>query len=241
MNVSLHPVDELGGAVRGQMCALLGRHFESVDARQFEHDLGDKHWALLIRDAGRTLVGFTTLAVVRAEFAGEPVATIYSGDTIVDPSCWGSSALARGWIAAVHQLGAAHPGLPLVWLLICSGFRTYRFLPVFFREFYPRFDRPTPPATQCLMDRLARERYGDAYVARRGIVTLARPQPLRAHLRAVPGERRDEHVEFFLRANPAHLAGDELVCLAALDDDNLTRAGRRMVRAGRRAAIVEGA
>ena len=241
MNVALHPMDGLTRAARGEMRVLLDHHFEGVDVAQFERDLEDKHWALLIRDAEGRLAGFTTIAVVHAEADGEPLVAIYSGDTIVDPSCWGSSALARGWIAAVRQLGAAHPGLPLVWLLICSGYRTYRFLPVFFREFYPRFDRPTPPAARRLMDRLARARYGDGYEPRRGIVTLARPQRLRAHLRAVPLARYDAPIDFFVRANPGHPAGDELVCMAALDDGNLTRAGRRMVRAGPAGAPAPGA
>ena len=39
----------------------------------------------------------------------------------------------------------------------------------------------------------------------------------------------DPHVAFFLKRNPGHGDGDELVCLTELSDDNLTRAGRRMV------------
>jgi hypothetical protein len=47
----------------------------------------------------------------------------------------------------------------------------------------------------------------------------------------VPAARTtDAHVEFFLRANPGHAAGDELVCVTELCDANLTLAGRRMVR-----------
>ncbi len=39
----------------------------------------------------------------------------------------------------------------------------------------------------------------------------------------------DPHVEFFVRANPGHADGDELVCLTELTPTNLTPAGRRMV------------
>ena len=37
------------------------------------------------------------------------------------------------------------------------------------------------------------------------------------------------HIAFFLATNPGHVRGDELVCLTELCDENLTRAGRRMI------------
>jgi hypothetical protein len=114
------------------------------------------------------------------------------------------------------------------WLLLTSGFRTYRFLPVFWREFFPSRDRPTPGAMQELIDQLARERFGDAYDPARGIVRFPRPQRLRPALAALPAGRvADPHVAFFLTRNPGH--GDELVCVTELTEANLTAAGRRMV------------
>ena len=57
---------------------------------------------------------------------------------------------------------------------------------------------------------------------------------LRGTLAAVPdGREEDPHVRFFLARNAAHAAGDELVCLTELHDDNLTAAGARMVRTAR--------
>ena len=57
-----------------------------------------------------------------------------------------------------------------------------------------------------------------------------RPQILRPHLAGIPPQRMDDpHVAFFVRRNPGHIRGDELACLCELSEDNLTRAGRRMV------------
>jgi hypothetical protein len=114
-----------------------------------------------------------------------------------------------------------------LWLLITSGFRTYRFLPVFWRWFVPRHDG----AADCgLRDRLAAARFGAGFDPATGIVRLAAPQRLRAGFREVPsGRERDPHTAFFLEANPGWAAGDELACLCELADDNLTPAGRRMV------------
>jgi hypothetical protein len=177
-----------------------------------------------------TLVGFSTLLAYSTSFEGQSVNVIYSGDTIVAPEAWGSTALPRAWVAGVEALRATLPAGRCFWLLLTSGFRTYRFLPVFWREFFPRFDAPTPPATQRLLDQLAGDRFGAQFDARAGVVRFTRPQRLRAGLEHVPaGRANDPHVAFFITLNPGHANGDEFVCLTELCPGNLTVAGRRMM------------
>jgi len=224
----LFPRAALTATQRDDMFALLETHFEGVTRERFEHDLQEKNWVIELRRDGR-LLGFSTLLLREARSDGQPITVLYSGDTIVAPEAWGSPALARAWIAAVNQLRAGRPG-PCHWLLLASGFRTYRFLPVFWREFHPRHDAPMPPEAQRLMAELARAQYGGAYDAPAGIVRFPEPQRLRARLAGIPpGRAMDPHVAFFLERNPGHAQGDELVCLAEICEANLTRAGRRMV------------
>lgn len=224
------PVTALAAQDRAEMLELLTTHFDGVTTGQFERDLQEKDWVLRIRRGGR-LLGFSTMAVYSTTHAGRRINVIYSGDTIVAPEGWGSPALARGWIATVKRLQAMRATEPWYWLLLSSGFRTYRFLPVFWREFSPRFDEVPHTGNERLLATLACERFGECFDEAAGVVRFARPQRLRAELAAVPdGRDRDPHVQFFLRRNPGHANGDELVCLAALNDDNLTPAGRRMTR-----------
>jgi hypothetical protein len=227
----LLPRSDLTRADLAAMQRLLDRHFEGVTPEQFRRDLDEKNWAILIERAG-CLVGFTTLLAYETQFRDEPVSVIYSGDTIVAPEAWNSSALPRAWIEAVAGLRRLYPRGQYVWLLITSGFRTYRLLPVFWRDFYPRCDSPTPSEWLDLMSHLAAERFGPAYDSRAGIVRLHAPQRLRGALVEVPTGRRDDwHVEFFLSRNPGHPSGDELVCVTELAPENLTPAGRRMASA----------
>lgn len=221
----LLPRAALSGAQRDAMFALLSEHFDGVNRAQFERDLAEKNWVVEIRRDGR-LLGFSTLLVTAGEHDGQALTAISSGDTIVAREAWGSPALARTWIAAVNQLRSHFPDRPCYWLLLTSGFRTYRFLPVFWREFFPRFDAPTPPRQQRLLDHLARLRYGAAFDASSGLVRFPLPQRLRAPLPA--GRDADAHVAFFLARNPHHAAGDELVCITEIKDANLTPAGHRM-------------
>ena len=241
-------IDALDAGRRRAMLCLLDRCFWGVSAETFAADLKDKTHAILLTDAAGRLVGFSTLALYTA--AGPdgdacPITVVCSGDTVVVPEAWGSWALPRAWINAVYRLGHARHRGPddqssggrLYWLLICSGYRTYRFLPLFMGCFVagPVTDKADP--MQRLARRLARERWGDRFDAAAGVVRLDHPQPLRPDLVEVsPGRAGQRDVAAFLRMNPGHAAGDELVCLARLDREHLTRAGRRMLDADRNGA-----
>jgi hypothetical protein len=224
------PRTELSAGRANGMFELLSRHFVGVTAGQFHKDLAEKNWIILLERNSR-LVGFSTLLVYETAFAKEPVSVIYSGDTVVAPEAWNSPALSRAWIACVRQLRWSYPRGKYYWLLLTSGFRTYRFLPLFWREFYPRFDAPTPPDQKLLLDSLAKERFGAQFHPEPGIVRFAQPQQLRDRVNIIPAKPADPHVGFFLKKNPGHISGDELVCLTELTDENLTPAGRRMVEA----------
>jgi len=227
--IGLLPRESLSNSQRNEMYALLASYFEGVTKERFERDLSEKNWVVGIRRESR-LVGFSTLLVREVQHDGRSVTAVYSGDTIVAPEAWGSTALARLWIAAVNEIRARFAAQPCYWLLLTSGFRTYRFLPVFWRVFFPRHDTPTPADAQKLLSELARTQYGASYDAAAGIVRFAEPQQLRGPLGIVPlGRKADAHIAFFLARNPGHARGDELACLTEISDANLTPAGRRMV------------
>ncbi len=223
------PRSEISEGQRDEMFALLARYFDGVSRPQFDTDLEEKNWVIQIRQNNR-LVGFSTLHAYESVFDGDPVSVVYSGDTIVAPEAWGTPALARAWIATVNQLRLEFPRGPLYWLLLTSGFRTYRFLPVFWREFFPRFGVDIPSRQKRLLDQLAGSRFGGQYDSATGIVRFARPQRLNGALGKVPPTRvTNPHVAFFLSRNPGHGEGDELACLTELCPGNLTPAGQRMV------------
>ena len=129
---------------RNAMFALLAAHFAGVDRVTFDRDLDEKSCAILLEDGAGVLRGFTTMLVYESRVAGAPVSVIYSGDTIVERAWWGSPVLARTWIGAALNVRGDSKPKDVYWLLLTSGFRTYRFLPVFFRDFHPRFDAATP-------------------------------------------------------------------------------------------------
>jgi hypothetical protein len=224
--------EDLTEAERRSMLDLLASHFQGVTPERFAADLAEKNWTLLLEDEGG-LRGFSTLQIYEtAGPDGAPLTVVYSGDTIVERGAWATAALPKSWIAAVRALRERHPRGPLYWLLLTSGFRTYRFLPVFWRAFWPRHDAPMPPEVRTLRAFLADQRFGSLH--HEGIVRFPEPQVLREGLDEVPeGRLADPHVAFFLERNPGWVQGDELVCLTEIAEGNLTPAGRRMWRSGR--------
>lgn len=204
---------------RDAMFALYTTYFATSDRIAFERDLGEKEWVILLCDDAGNIEGFSTL--MRMHVAGATV--FFSGDTIVARHRWSSLDLPRLW--ARHVFG--HADASTYWFLISSGWRTYRYLPLFFRDFYPR-DATMKP----LLDAVASAKFGDAYDARTGVIRLATPAPLREGISDPEARMTNPHVRFFVEANPGHAGGDELACLVRVAVDNLTAAGLRMI--GRR-------
>jgi hypothetical protein len=224
------PREALDAGRINSMFVLLRSHFIGVDRATFEHDLLQKNWVILLEDERGILRGFSTLLVYPDSRDGRSLTIVYSGDTIVAREWWGSSALALTWLRAVRQLTPFYGSREVYWILLTSGFRTYRFLPVFFRDFYPRFGGVDTGAAS-LRDALAAAQFGDRYDPSTGIVRLAHPQVLAPELIEVPPQRaRDPHVAYFLEHNPGYVDGDELACVTRIADDNLTAAGRRVAR-----------
>ena len=235
---SVRRVEDLTGREREQMYSLMNRYFAGVTRKRFEEDLAEKTWACVIHDArsGR-VVGFSTLMHFEAVVNARKVSALFSGDTIVAREHWGQQVLHR--VMGDHMLGLVERSVPTptFWLLISSGYKTYRFLPLFCREFFPRYDGATPAGMRLLRDELAGIKFGTEYHPEAGVVRFLEPAPLRPGVAEIDRVRlRDPHVAFFAHANPGHSMGDELVCIAELAPSNLTPAGRRFLKNAETAA-----
>ena len=224
--------DDLSDSDIRSMFRVFSENFAGATLDIFERDLNNKNWVILLRD-GETnaLEGFSTLALYETQFNHQPISVVYSGDTIIRRAYWGTPELPRSWIHTVLEK-SANMTQPLYWLLISSGYKTYRFLTVFYKEFYPRHDKPTPPEMQAIMEYLASHRFGSDYHCEDGIVRFKHgATPLRDGVAEVTDERlHDPHVAFYISRNPGHMNGDELVCITKVHPDNFTPAGRRMAR-----------
>jgi hypothetical protein len=218
----------------GAMFELYDSYYDASSRAQFEADLSNKHFVVMLREPSGALAGFSTLAVLEAEIGGKCLRAIYSGDTIIDHAHWGTQALAFTWIRFAGSIKAWAKQLPLYWFLIVKGHRTYRYLSAFSIDFHPHWQAPTPERARAIIDALASRRFGCAYDAARGVVSFPESRghlrPEWADIEAAEAVRPD--VAFFLRSNPGYRHGDELVCLTELASGNLRPLARRVFEQG---------
>jgi hypothetical protein len=212
------------------MFALYHHYYAGTNLAIFTHDLQNKNWVILLYDEENQLRGFSTLALFTTQHAGEKVRILYSGDTVIDHQFWGQHELAAAWIRFAGKIKQEQATVPLYWLLIVKGHRTYRYLSAFCHSYFPAPDVTVPPPLQQLMDQLATERFGDAYDVSRGVISFSESHGhLRDNWSDIPANVRERsEVRYFLQRNPHYERGEELVCLCELTQMNLKPYARRI-------------
>lgn len=225
-------IAELSDKDRLDMQNLYLSHYAGCSKAQVASDLQDKSEAILVF-LDHVLVGFTTLKVYERQWVGHDIRIIFSGDTIVERAHWGQQALAFTWIMRMGQLQKEKPDLPMYWFLIVKGHRTYKYLPVFGKSFYPHWaiDRTD---LKPLADTLAQEKFGADYNLVTGVVEFPESK---GHLMpdiALPTEeeKSKESVQFFLAKNPNYINGHELVCLCEITEQNMKPLTKRIFAKG---------
>jgi len=216
--------------IRSQMVNLYLANYDGSDEVQFNRDLADKDEALLVY-ADTQLVGFTTFKVYDQKWNGQYIRVLYSGDTIVDKEHWGQQALAFAWIGRMGEIKRQHPDVPFYWFLLVKGHRTFRYMPVFGKSFFPHWSENRDDLKP-LADMLASEKFGLNYNISTGVVEF--PFSL-GHLKPeiadpAPEDMTKESVQFFLKHNPGYKQGHELVCICEMEEHNMKPLTKRLFR-----------
>ncbi len=228
LNYKIVPRQEITAEQRRTMFELLESHYANAFWPQFNADLDEKHWAILLFcPQTDKLVGFSTQVLL------EPVDNchiLYSGDTIIAREYWGSITLPVAFLELVNKIKAAHPGDRLFWMLISKGLRTYKFLSVFLTEYYPHHTLQTPEQVKAMMNLTGTRKFGQKFKPEKGIIEAgANDQYLKEEYQ--PDENKSNPVaSFFFSANPEYTKGDELLCFAELSDDNIHPFIKRVVK-----------
>lgn len=225
---------QLGQARTQAMFALMDRYYQNVTQERFLADLAEKQWVILLSDPQTNeLCGFSTQVLLPLMVESQKVSVLFSGDTIVAPEHWGDVALSHIWGKLALSLIDAAGAMPLYWVLISKGYKTYRFLPLFFHEFYPRHDVSTPRWASAVIDAFGRQKFPGDYDALGGIVRADEGKDrLRPGVADLTDRRlHDPHVRFFVERNPGYADGDELCCIAPLTRANFTAAAYRVIAA----------
>jgi len=215
-----------------EMYDLLSQNFDNCELGRFRQDLREKDWVIIAKsDSGETQ-GFSTIKIIETEFSGEKVSVVYSGDTIVDKRFWHANILAPVFGKFSLELLVRTQGRRLFWLLTTKGHRTYRFLPVYFNEYYPAYDRAIPADYSRLLKEVCESIFGEQYNHHSGLVKRGeRTDYLNPELSMVPEKvKSDRHIAYFLKRNPEYSNGDELACICELSVENFNAIAHRTMK-----------
>ena len=203
------------------MWRLYEEYYENVTHAAFLRDLAEKTFVFLAFDASdrREVKGFSTAAVYSHRHQGQTIGVLFSGDTIIHPDYWGQTALHKAYARAVVEWKLNNPIAPLYWLLICSGCRTYLAMARNLPEHWPHYRRGLPDWERGLINSICRARFGATWKPERGVISVDGSQPkLKDHVAPFTDDvRAMEEIQFFMKANPGHLRGDELAMIGLFD------------------------
>jgi hypothetical protein len=223
-------MDEISPEMSHEMFALFQHYYDEVSESSFKKDLFEKDYVIILHDpelrgahSFGAVQGFSTLSIMKFRFNGVDGRAIYSGDTIIDQKYWGQQALPREWCRLAGVLKSEHPEVPLYWLLIVKGHRTYRLMTLFTKYCYPRWDLETPKEISDLMQHLGKLKFGDYFNVSSGLVEFDQSRgQLKPHVGQIEQKYSGKQdVEYFLQKNPNYLKGVELLCLAELAASNM--------------------
>lgn len=215
--------NELNKDQRSQMYLLMDLFYERMSWSSFERDLSEKDYCILLENEEGIIRGFSTQQILSFTAGGKNVHGVFSGDTIIHRDDWGGQALFKVFAGFFFAYGEQWEHF--YWFLISKGYKTYKMLPTFFREFYPDYRCGTPEKFKQLMHAFGRLKYPREYDEKSGVVVYgSKKDTLREGVADITKMRmRDGDVRFFAEQNPDYRKGNDLVCVTDLRRGNLKK------------------
>jgi hypothetical protein len=232
LNFEIVEVLEITDLLKKEMFSIMEEHYANVHWGDFLSDLSEKHWVILLFSEEKKLVGFSTQLILlpEANSGFKDCIVLFSGDTIIAHEYWGSLALPVAFLQLVSMIQKSHPGKTVYWMLITKGLRTYKFLSVFLKDYYPCHFAATPPLIQELMKNMGKRKFGSAYNIEKGIIEAGEKSQYLKKTFQPETKKKNEVAEFFYTCNPGYSKGDELLCFAEISNLNLHPFIQRVVK-----------
>lgn len=216
---------------RAVMFALLSVWFEGYGEEYFNKELCDLDHCMLqeVPETGE-LAGFATVYRQETEIAGTSVGAYHTAHCILDRRYWGTNGLVRAMVAElIARARADRSGRLWYWSYSAVGYRSYRYMPMLFVRHTPQPERSPGPLERAFRDHIGRECFAHYYDSVTGTVDWKwQGYGLTDEASAISEAKLDSPaVAEFRRLNPRWADSVEILCLARLEDENLTPFGRR--------------
>lgn len=213
---NISPQDKL------DMPSLMHKYYKNVYKEQFLSDLEKKDCVILIKEQ-RFVCGFSTQVLLWRAIDGQNIRILFSGDTVIDKKYRNSFVLPLAWGKMMLSLLKDQPDIPLYWLLTTKGYKTHRYLPVFFNDYFPSPTRKLSGFETSILNQIGKELFNGKFDAGHWLIHAKdKEQRLRPGVADITEAKRNkEKIAYFEEMNPNYTLGDELVCLAQFSEQNL--------------------
>ena len=223
ISISCHvvPVARLSESDTTEMFLLFEKYYDGVTKEKFLVDLSEKQDVFLFYAHGsgqRTLAGFSTIFLRKLSLPklGLKAFFVFSGDTVIEEAFWNRKFLQRQFFTYVYSARLRNPAIPLYWMLMSKGHKTYLMMRKNFPTSYPNSLGPTPPNIQAMNDFFYSQKFGNAYDHKTGLISFedsgGAVKPQFGFAQAKIGSDLDS--SFFNLRNPDYAKGIELACIA---------------------------
>lgn len=206
------------------MFSLMRRYYENVSKKQFLSDLEKKDCVIMIKEKkSSALCGFSTQVLLRRNIKNQDVRIVFSGDTVIDKKHRNSLVLPLTFGKMMLSILKEEPGTPLYWLLTTKGYKTYRYLPVFFKDYFPSPSKKLSSFEKSILTMMGKELLEEKFDAKHWILRAKDgAQRLKPGVADITENRRKkQEIAYFEKMNPNHAQGDDLICLARFSEQNL--------------------
>ncbi len=214
--------DKITDKEKADMFLLMRTYYKNVSKEHFYNDLAKKDRIIMLMD-GKSLCGFSTQVLLERTIGNQKTNIVFSGDTIIDKQHNNSFALPIAWGKMMLSILNQYPGMPLYWFLTSKGYKTYRYLPVFFYDYFPKPFAKLSSFEKELLLCVGRELFEEKLDTKRWILIAGKnDQHLRPGVADITESRRSkQEIVYFEKKNPGHMHGDELICIARFAENNI--------------------
>lgn len=230
------PIKKLSLNDKERMFYLMNCHYENIIESKFLADLEEKEGVLLLNDAEGLIQGFSTYLIFDFMFKDKAINIMFSGDTVLNKIYWGTNLPFKIFADLIDHLMKKYNN-ELYWFLISKGYRTYLFLPLLFKSFYPSpvysISKDDIYKYEQLTEELSIFKFKSSYDIENRIIRSS-GDFLKHELTGNENyfnkkNRFKMFTDFFYKNNPGFDIGNELPCIAKIDHDNLTSLAKRFI------------
>lgn len=213
-------IEKISAEDRRQMYSVFEKYYSGTDFGTFEDDMQKKTGVILIRrKQDKAIVGFTTVTEYYFIMPnGKPACGVFSGDTIIQREYWGSRALQTRFFMYVLMKKLTSGTIPLYWLLISKGFKTYLLLANNFTDYHPH-PKGKNSELSSVVKSYCENLFPGVYSEETGLLDFGSDyQMLKGGVAEITDEMRaaKPKIAFFEDQNPTWQKGTELPCVGVL-------------------------